>query len=342
MGTVSRRITHPPVSCRLATPEPNYPGQMRLRTIAVMLVLTACAGEGATSDGAVVDTAQVTSTVSSTSAPTTTASPTTTVVSTSTTAPPTTAAPTTAAPTTTVPATAPPPPSTAAPTVPASVDLSAIPVDQPSTFGTSVQGRPLNVIRRGDPSGVRVLVIGAIHGNEDDGMAVVDVLTTAPVPAGVELWLVPAVNPDGVANQDRQNANGVDLNRNFPHKWAPLGELGEWQYGGTSAASEPETQAMVALGNAVRADLTLWYHQDLFRISPSTGRQGQFRQRYAELTGLPLVAVTGGTYTGTASQWSRVAGDVDNVGFTVELGPTLSAAEAATHAAAVLTLAVEL
>ena len=55
---------------------------------------------------------------------------------------------------------------------------------------------------------------------------------------------------------------------------------------------------MTALGEAVRPDLVLWYHQDLFRISPSSGRDGEIRARYAGLTGLPLVEVTGGTYTG--------------------------------------------
>ena len=37
------------------------------------------------------------------------------------------------------------------------------------------------------PGGRRVLVIGVIHGNEDDGVAVVDLLRTRPVPEGVEL-----------------------------------------------------------------------------------------------------------------------------------------------------------
>ena len=221
-------------------------------------------------------------------------------------------------------------------------ELGDIPFDQPFTFGTSVQGRPLTVVRRGDPDGVRVLVIGVIHGNEDAGAAIVDQLAVAALPPGVQLFLVRAVNPDGMANQIRQNANGVDLNRNFPEKWGPVAAPGNWEYAGPSAASEPETTAMVALGDVVRADLTLWYHQDLFRISPGTGRQGQIRERYAALTGLPLVEVSGGTYTGTASQWSRVAAADNGVGFTVELGPTLSDAEAAVHAVAVLTIATEL
>ena len=197
------------------------------------------------------------------------------------------------------------------------------------------------MIRRGSPGGVRVLAVGAIHGNEDAGVAIIDRLAVEPVPEGVELWLVRSMNPDGQARQDRQNANAVDLNRNFPHKWGYLGTEGDWQYSGTGPASEPETQAMVALGDSVQPDLILWYHQDLFRISPSTGRDGDARARYGEISGLPLVAVTGGTYTGTASQWSRTVAADAGIGFTIELGPTLTEADVANHVSAVLAVATE-
>ena len=36
------------------------------------------------------------------------------------------------------------------------------------------------------------------------------------------LWIVPSLNPDGVASDTRGNAHGVDLNRNFPFGWRPL------------------------------------------------------------------------------------------------------------------------
>ncbi len=216
-----------------------------------------------------------------------------------------------------------------------------IPFDQETTVGTSVQGRDITLIRRGTAGGTRVLLIGAIHGNEDAGVAIIDHLRTAPIPDGVELWMVPSINPDGQAMRIRHNANGVDLNRNFPHKWDWLAEPGNWQYGGAGPASEPEVQTMVSLAS-INPDLTLWYHQDLFRISPSTGRDGAVRQRYADLTALPIVEVTGGTYTGTASQWSRTIAAVDGIGFTVELGDTMPPDDAIRHADAVLTVATEL
>ncbi len=180
-----------------------------------------------------------------------------------------------------------------------------------------------------------------IHGNESAGTAVIDRLAVEPVPEGVELWLVRSMNPDGAAISDRQNANGVDLNRNFPENWGVLGEPGFWQYGGTAPASEPETQAMVALGASVQPQVMLWYHQDLFRIAPGSGRAGEIRTRYAEVAGLPVVEITGGTYTGTASQWSRTVIPETGVGITVELGPTLSDAEIDAHVRATHTIATE-
>ena len=219
--------------------------------------------------------------------------------------------------------------------------LSAVPYDVETEIGRSVQGRPITVLRRGTPGGTKVLAVGAIHGNEDAGVAIIDRLAVEPVPEGVELWLVRSMNPDGQAAANRQNAEQVDLNRNFPERWDVLGEPGDWQYGGPSPASEPETQAMVSLGDAVRPDLILWYHQDLFRIAPGSGRPGTIRTRYAELAGLPVVDITGGTYTGTASQWSRAVVEPDGVGITVELGPTLSDAEIDAHVIAVHTVAAE-
>ena len=204
-------------------------------------------------------------------------------------------------------------------------------------IGRSVEGRPIVAVERGTPGGEVVLVIGVIHGDEDDGVAIVERLATAPVPAGVSLWLIESMNPDGQAVPQRWNAAGVDLNRNFPYKWGPIGEPGDAQYAGTGPASEPETQAIVEFISRIRPELGLWYHQDLYRISPGEGFEGQLKARYSQLTGVPILRITGGTYTGVAATWQR--NTVGGTSFIVELGPTLSAAEAELHAAAVLELA---
>ena len=202
-------------------------------------------------------------------------------------------------------------------------------------IGTSAGGRPITAFHRGTPGGTVVLVVGVIHGNEAAGLGVIDVLRTAPLPPGIDLWLLPELNPDGVAAGTRGNANLVDLNRNFPHDWVALDEPGAYEYSGTGPASEPETQAFIAFTERIRPRLTLWYHQDLYRISPSTGADAALRQRYAELTGLDYLSVTGGRYSGVAATWVRTSLP-RALSFIVELGPSLSAEEAVVHASAVL------
>jgi murein peptide amidase A len=284
----------------------------------LVLVLAGCAGSG---DDEVLPDA-------TTAGPTATTAPAQTTVITATTTAPTTIAPTSAP-------TIVPPTSAVATTAPFAPDAL-----QRVEIGRSVQGRPIVAVERGTPGGTVVLVIGVIHGDEEAGLDIVDRLATLPLPPGVDLWLIEAINPDGVANSTRTNANQVDLNRNFPRRWAPLGQPGDWQYAGTGPASEPETQAATAFISAIRPELGIWYHQDLYRIAPGRGRAGEIRQRYAELTALPMVSISGGIYTGTASPWQQETVP-DGVSFIVELGPTLSPEEADRHAAAVLTIAQE-
>ena len=75
-------------------------------------------------------------------------------------------------------------------------------------------------------------------------------------------------------------------------------------------------------------------------VSPSSGRDGPLRQRYAELTGLPYETVSGvgSVYTGVAATWTRRTLP-DAMSFIVELGPTLPADEVDLHANAVLAIA---
>jgi protein MpaA len=222
------------------------------------------------------------------------------------------------------------------------LDLDSLDDGDQLEIGESVLGEPIVVERHGTPGGRKVLVIGVIHGDEDDGVAIVDRLRDEPVPDDVDLWLLESMNPDGQAAHDRHNAHDVDLNRNFPYEWGEIGAPGDGQYAGPYPASEPETQAVVNLIAQLRPDITIWYHQDLFVISPSRGRDGRIRARYAELTSWPMGGITGGTYTGVAATWARneLRSD-DSVAFIVELDRTLSDEQADSHANAVRTIAAE-
>jgi murein peptide amidase A len=217
----------------------------------------------------------------------------------------------------------------------------AIPNDTEIEFGRSVQNRPLTFIRRGNPNGIRVLVVGAIHGDETAGLAVTDLLKKMDVPANVDLWILPELNPDGIQLKTRQNANKVDLNRNFPVRWKPLGEVGFWQWAGTGPATEPEVLAMMKLGKVIQPQFNVWYHQDYFRISPGLGRDGDIRERYAMLVDLPLLKIAGGTYSGTATMWSETLNNNDTVSLLVEFGKGLREGEAQANADAIYTVVKE-
>ena len=206
-------------------------------------------------------------------------------------------------------------------------------------IGTSVMGTPIEAVRLGTKGGVVIVVVGVIHGNEAAGLLIADALQQSAVPKGIDLWIIPTMNPDGTALEQRGNANRVDLNRNFPYNWAKMGKPGYWQYAGKSKASEPETKAVVAFMREIKPALGIWYHQDLNIISPGTGLEGTMRSTYSRLTGIPIKRITGGTYTGVAATWQRRSVK-DGMAFVVELGKTLSTSEAKIHSNAVLNIAM--
>jgi hypothetical protein len=98
---------------------------------------------------------------------------------------------------------------------------------------------------------------------------------------------------------------------------------------------------MIALGKVVQPELTIWYHQDYFRISPGIGRDGDIRERYAILVDLPVLKIEGGTYSGTASMWSETLNKSDTTSLTVEFGKGLRDGEAQANADAISTVVKE-
>jgi len=206
-------------------------------------------------------------------------------------------------------------------------------------LGRSVQGRPIRAFVRGDPNApLTALVVGCIHGNEQAGIAIANRLRHWHPPAGVGLWTVPDVNPDGVAANTRQNARGVDLNRNFPFRWRPLGPPGSLQYSGRGPLSEPESRIAHSLILRIRPRLTIWFHQPL-GLTDRSGGDARLERRYAELTHLPLRQLP--RYPGSITTWQdfRLR---DGTAFVVELpGGALSSAATLRYTWAVERLVVQ-
>lgn len=89
------------------------------------------------------------------------------------------------------------------------------------TLGTSTEGRPITALRVG-AGALKFVLVGAAHGApERNTFDLVTELAAhfranpGAVPADVRLYIIPSLNPDGLALGLRQNGNGVDLNRNM-------------------------------------------------------------------------------------------------------------------------------
>jgi protein MpaA len=168
-------------------------------------------------------------------------------------------------------------------------------------IGHSVQGRAITAHVLGpDTAPRKILIVGCIHGNECAGLAILSAVARVPVPKGVQLWLVGELNPDGTAAGTRQNAHGVDLNRNFPFQWQPVSD--PTYYSGPHPLSEPETRAAVALIRRIKPAVTIWYHQHEDLVDMAGGDRGVAR-RYAHLAGLRATCLP--FLPGTAPGWEN-------------------------------------
>ncbi|TPV93954.1 MAG: hypothetical protein B7733_17740 [Myxococcales bacterium FL481] len=168
-------------------------------------------------------------------------------------------------------------------------------------YGTSVQGRPLQVVRlpaqvsaRGPTP--RLLCCAGIHGVEYIApalaMACLQQADASPIVGlreRAELWIAPCLNPDGYARtwaaggrgrlaELRTNARGVDLNRNYPIPggasprnlpWAGSARPGSANFRGESPLSEPETYALDRLFTDVGFHAGLNLHSFMGTVIPA-------------------------------------------------------------------------
>jgi murein peptide amidase A len=200
-------------------------------------------------------------------------------------------------------------------------------------LGYSVQERPLRVHRVGAFSSPRrILVVGCIHGDECAGTRITRRLARGAGPRGIDLWIVHNLNPDGRRLGVRQNARGVDLNRNFGSEWRPIGTRWDPEYSGQRSWSEPETRIARKLIRRIRPDVTIWYHQPQALVRAWGGSRRPAR-RYARLAREPYRSLR--WPPGTAPNWQnhRFPGSSS---FVVELEPgRLTSGDTRRHARAV-------
>jgi murein peptide amidase A len=221
------------------------------------------------------------------------------------------------------------PTKTSRPTRTPTETITPIPFSEgPITIGESVKGLPLEVYRFGTGPIERLIVAGMHGGNEYNTVQLAEELIAIlgkhpeDVPAEVTLYILHDLNPDGVARSisylGRTNANGVDLNRNWPANWqADWPRSGCWTTtyvtGGTGPASEPETKALMTFIQSHHFDALINYHSAALGIFPGgipiSDASKSLAQAIAEVTTYPYPPVsTGCEYTGGMVDWTANQG----------------------------------
>jgi N-acetylmuramoyl-L-alanine amidase len=206
--------------------------------------------------------------------------------------------------------------------------------DRRVLIGRSVEGRPIHATLVGSPRArVKLMVVGAVHGNEPAGRQVTARLSRTRPPRRTAIWIVDDANPDGSAAGARHNAHGVDLNRNFAFGWTPLDGTYE---SGPRPLSEPESRALARFIERERPRVTMWYHQALRVVVKGRG-DARLERLYSRVSGLRRRALD--PLPGTATSWQSDRFR-DDTAFVVELpAGQLSRSAVARHAGAVRAIA---
>ena len=187
--------------------------------------------------------------------------------------------------------------------------------DEVRQIGTSANGRPIMAMRYGDGQRT-VLVVGQTHGDEEGGLRVLLRVRSLALPEVITLWVVPTMNPDGLALDTRFLANGADPNRQAP--------------------SDPEQQAVHDFALATRPSLTVWYHQNYGWVGGS-GASITPAKQYQELTGLGTLYRSGDCAKGF--MWCPIDDALGSSSILVELPDVLTPADVQNHSLALLTVA---
>jgi len=170
-------------------------------------------------------------------------------------------------------------------------------------LGKSTEGRPIRGRRFGGP-GPALLVFGGIHGDEPASVeALIELAARLAAGSGgdVPVWLLPAVNPDGVARGRKNSAHDVDLNRNFPAR-SFVTEHAPGYFPGPTPLSEPETRVIADLVARAPIAAVVAVHAP-FACVNYDGPAGPWAQAVAAACGWPARADIGYPTPGSLGAW---------------------------------------
>lgn len=201
-------------------------------------------------------------------------------------------------------------------------------------LGKSVKGVDIAGYSFGDETCFnKTLILGCVHGTEPQSKDVCNLyleeIKNKPFFDNAYLLLIPCINPDGLLLKTRGNANGVDLNRNFPSSgWThvPVSNNNAY-YPGIKPASEPETKIIVDLLNKYNFKKVIAIHTNYtiqFPNPPMINYDGEQSRELAEkisqLSGLMAHHDVGYPTPGSLGLWAGK--ELKKISITIEMDHT--------------------
>jgi predicted deacylase len=184
-------------------------------------------------------------------------------------------------------------------------------------LGYSEEGRPI-VAHRLAWGKVKVALVGNIHGGTEENTyrLMIEVVAhyqenSTGVPSEVTLWIIPTINPDGLAHETRFNSRGVDLNRNadtdqdacLENDWSPdTFDSEEHLPGGGGEYPFSEVETRILREFLVDAQVVISYHSQAGLVVAGGCAEGPSRQLahlLAEATGYGEAESIGYPVTGS-------------------------------------------
>jgi protein MpaA len=184
-------------------------------------------------------------------------------------------------------------------------------------YGRSVRGAELRVHL---PARPRHLLVAGMHGEEPETVQLARGVLERVDADAATCAIVLCANPDGITDGTRQNARGVDLNRNFPATTWRAGTTPSYPAGidpaqrvsanrtnisstGATPLSEPESTALAALIERLGPSLVLDLHAPLELVLTTPLVPEAVVRELADAAGMEVTDDIGSPVPGALRDW---------------------------------------